>query len=79
MITAAPKAVEAASALWVAVFNLTIGLGALAGGAVVDAVSLPAVLVFAGVLLALVTLAVWSGRGAFASTSETRDSHRTGT
>ncbi|WP_433621973.1 MFS transporter [Nocardia sp. CA-120079] len=77
MITAAPKAVEAASALWVAVFNLAIGLGALTGGAVVDAVSLPAVLVFAGVLLALATLAVWSGRGPLASAAKTRDSHPT--
>ncbi|MFI0234775.1 hypothetical protein [Streptomyces sp. NPDC017086] len=32
MIKAAPRAVEAASALWVAVFTLSIGLGALEGG-----------------------------------------------
>ncbi|WP_433722341.1 MFS transporter [Nocardia sp. CA-129566] len=74
MITAAPKTVEAASALWVAVFNLAIGVGALAGGAVVDAVSLPAVLIFAGVLLALATLAVWYGRGPLTSARQTRDS-----
>ncbi|WP_084508977.1 MFS transporter [Nocardia pseudovaccinii] len=79
MITAAPKAVEAASALWVAVFNLAIGVGALAGGAVVDAVSLPAVLVFAGVLLALATLAVWSGRGPLTSARHTQDSQSAGT
>ncbi|MEV0432095.1 MFS transporter [Nocardia sp. NPDC050413] len=62
MIKAAPTAVEAASALWVAVFNLAIGLGALAGGLVVDAVSLPAMLIFAGVLLTLAALAVWTHR-----------------
>ncbi|MGI5220402.1 hypothetical protein [Nocardia sp. CA-290969] len=51
MIKAAPTAVEAASAVWVAVFNLAIGLGALVGGLVVDAFSLHAMLIFAGVLL----------------------------
>ncbi|VFA97798.1 hypothetical protein [Nocardia cyriacigeorgica] len=35
MIKAAPAAVEAASALWAAIFNLAIGRGALAGGLVV--------------------------------------------
>lgn len=60
MIKAAPSAVEAASALWVAVFNLAIGLGALAGGVVVDSASLSAMLVFAGVVLLLAALAVWT-------------------
>jgi predicted MFS family arabinose efflux permease len=40
MIKAAPQAVESASALWVSVFNLVIGLGALAGGVIVDALTL---------------------------------------
>ncbi|MGW4799752.1 MFS transporter, partial [Nonomuraea sp. NPDC004297] len=52
MITAAPHAVEEASALWVAVFNLSIGLGALAGGTIVDALPLPGVLWLAGLLVA---------------------------
>ncbi|WP_211359834.1 MFS transporter [Actinocorallia herbida] len=50
MIRVAPRAVEAASALWVSVFNLSIGLGALVGGLVVDAVSARGVL--------------WAGRAA---------------
>lgn len=35
MIKSAPRAVEAASSLWVAVFNLSIGLGALVSGVIV--------------------------------------------
>ncbi|WP_245645884.1 MFS transporter [Pseudonocardia acaciae] len=48
MITAAPKAVEAATALWVAVWNLSIGLGALVGGTAVDHLSLHAMVWIAG-------------------------------
>ncbi|MFF3665889.1 MFS transporter [Microtetraspora malaysiensis] len=62
MIKAAPQAVEEASALWVAVFNLSIGLGALAGGAIVDALSLQGILWLAGVLLLAAGPAVWSAR-----------------
>jgi predicted MFS family arabinose efflux permease len=62
MIKAAPQAVEEASALWVAVFNLSIGLGALAGGAVVDALPLQGILWLAGVLLLAAGPAVWSAR-----------------
>ncbi|MFF4413439.1 MFS transporter [Streptosporangium sp. NPDC001559] len=62
MIKAAPQAVEEASALWVAVFNLAIGLGALAGGTVVDALPLRGVLWLAGALLLAAALAVWSAR-----------------
>ncbi|NUW40634.1 MFS transporter [Nonomuraea rhodomycinica] len=62
MIKAAPRAVEEASALWVAVFNLSIGLGALAGGAIVDTLPLQAVLWLAGVLFLMAALAVWSAR-----------------
>ncbi|WP_268958576.1 MFS transporter [Nonomuraea aridisoli] len=63
MIKAAPRAVEAASALWVAVFNLSIGLGALAGGRVVDALPLHGALWLAGGLILLAGLAVWTARG----------------
>ncbi|GAA2205388.1 MFS transporter [Nonomuraea monospora] len=62
MIKAAPGAVEAASALWVAVFNLAIGLGALAGGTIVDAVALRGDLWAAGGLLVLAGIAVWTAR-----------------
>lgn len=62
MIRAAPEAVEEASALWVAVFNLSIGLGALAGGAIVDALPLRGVLWLAGVLVLVAGPAVWSAR-----------------
>ncbi|WP_043632616.1 MFS transporter [Nonomuraea candida] len=62
MIKAAPEAVEEASALWVAVFNLSIGLGALAGGTIVDALPLQGVLWLAGALVSAAALAVWSAR-----------------
>ncbi|MEU6731459.1 MFS transporter [Nonomuraea wenchangensis] len=62
MIKAAPQAVEEASALWVAVFNLSIGLGALAGGAIVDALPLQGVLWLAGGLVLAAGPAVWSAR-----------------
>lgn len=62
MIKTAPQAVEEASALWVAVFNLSIGLGALAGGAVVDALPLQGILWLAGGLVLAAGLAVWSAR-----------------
>ena len=45
MIKATPRAVEAASALWVSVFNLAIGLGALTGGVIVDALTHQALVV----------------------------------
>ncbi|UQS24909.1 MULTISPECIES: MFS transporter [Amycolatopsis] len=64
MIKAAPRAVEAASALWVAVFNLAIGLGALIGGVIVDALTLGGVLVPAGACFLLAGLAVWTVRRA---------------
>jgi predicted MFS family arabinose efflux permease len=53
MMRAAPRSVEAATALWVATFNLAIGLGALVGGIVVDSLPLRGVLLAAGVLLLL--------------------------
>ncbi|MEV0235826.1 MFS transporter [Nonomuraea sp. NPDC050786] len=62
MIKAAPQAVEEASALWVAVFNLSIGLGALAGGAVVDTLPLQGILWLAGGLVLAAGLVAWSAR-----------------
>ncbi|WP_129286301.1 MFS transporter [Streptomyces sp. GZWMJZ-114] len=62
MIKAAPQAVEAASSLWVAVFNLSIGLGALAGGVIVDTVTLRGVLRLGGACALLAALAIWSAR-----------------
>ncbi|GAA1593102.1 hypothetical protein GCM10009804_56970 [Kribbella hippodromi] len=53
MIRAAPRAVEAVSTLWVAMFNLAIGIGAFGGGLVVDALPLR------GVLLAAAFLSSW--------------------
>jgi predicted MFS family arabinose efflux permease len=58
MIRAAPRAVEAATALWVSVFNLAIGLGALVGGLVVDRTSLVGVLWLGAALFALSVIAV---------------------
>lgn len=63
MIKTAPRAVEAASALWVAVFNLSIGLGALVGGAIVDSLGLPSVLWVGGAAALVAALAVWTARG----------------
>ncbi|MCK2214997.1 MFS transporter [Actinomadura sp. ATCC 31491] len=62
MIKAAPEAVEEASALWVAVFNLSIGLGALAGAAAVDTLPLQAVLWLAGALTLAAAPTAWTTR-----------------
>ncbi|MFG3703920.1 MFS transporter [Micromonospora sp. NPDC047670] len=62
MIKTAPHAVEAASALWVAVFNLSIGFGALVGGVLVDSLALEAVLWLGGACALAAALAVWSAR-----------------
>lgn len=62
MIKAAPRAVEAASSLWVAVFNLSIGLGALVGGVIVDTLTLQGVLWLGGVCALLAALAIWTAR-----------------
>ncbi|MEU6742528.1 MFS transporter [Streptosporangium sandarakinum] len=62
MIKVAPQAVEAASSLWVAVFNLSIGLGALVGGVIVDSFALQAVLWLGGACALAAALAVWSAR-----------------
>ncbi|PAZ16867.1 MFS transporter [Streptomyces sp. SA15] len=62
MIKTAPQAVEAASALWVSVFNLSIGLGALTGGVIVDSLALQGVLWLGGACALAAALAVWSAR-----------------
>ncbi|GGZ39787.1 MFS transporter [Streptomyces inusitatus] len=62
MIKSAPQAVEAASSLWVAVFNLSIGLGALVGGVIVDTLTLQSVLWLGGACALLAALAIWTAR-----------------
>ncbi|GHE11758.1 MFS transporter [Streptomyces alanosinicus] len=62
MIKAAPNAVEAASSLWVAVFNLAIGLGALAGGVIVDSIGLRGVLLLGGACALLAALSLAGAR-----------------
>jgi len=62
MIKAAPQAVEAASSLWVAVFNLSIGFGALAGGIIVDTLTLQGALWLGGACALLAALAIWTAR-----------------
>jgi predicted MFS family arabinose efflux permease len=61
MLAAAPRAVEAATALWVSVFNLAIGLGALVGGLVVDRTALVGVLWLAAALFLVSSVAVRAG------------------
>ncbi|MGW1404637.1 MFS transporter [Streptomyces sp. NPDC002403] len=55
---AAPEAPEAASVLFTSSFQATFALGALAGGAVVDHVSVSAVMPLGGAVAALVLVAV---------------------
>lgn len=54
ILNSAPTATEAASSLYVSMFNLSIALGALVGGLAVDAVSTTSVLWIGGVLAVLV-------------------------
>ncbi|MFJ8164405.1 MFS transporter [Streptomyces sp. NPDC096136] len=65
MLTAAPRAAEAASSLMVAMFNLAIAAGALAGGLAVDRVSVPAAPLTGAALMlaAALTVAVHLRRG----------------
>ncbi|KNB52027.1 transporter [Streptomyces caatingaensis] len=64
LTAAAPEAREAASALFVAVFNVAISVGALLGGRAVDAVSLSGALWLGGLLaLAAVVPLGLAGRG----------------
>lgn len=60
MIKAAPGAAKAASSLWVAVFNLSIGLGALAGGILVDTLTLQSVLWLGAASALLAALTIWT-------------------
>ncbi|WP_052847605.1 MFS transporter [Streptomyces avicenniae] len=62
MIKAAPQAVEAASSLWVAVFNLSIGFGALAGSIIVDTLTLQGPLWLGGACALLAALVIWTAR-----------------
>ncbi|ADB34468.1 major facilitator superfamily MFS_1 [Kribbella flavida DSM 17836] len=62
MMRVAPRSVEAATALWVATFNLAIGLGALGGAVVIDTLPLRGVLLGAGGLLLLAGCAVLAAR-----------------
>ena len=55
---AAPDAPEAATVLFTSSFQATLSAGALAGGFVVDAVSVPAVMTCGGVAAALAALAI---------------------
>ncbi|MFB8034394.1 MFS transporter [Streptomyces sp. NPDC056004] len=61
---AAPDTPEAASVLFTASFQATFALGALAGGAVLDHMSLSAVMLLGGAVAALVLVVAgpWSGR-----------------
>ncbi|MGI5491249.1 MFS transporter [Microtetraspora malaysiensis] len=63
ILNAAPTATEAASSLYVSMFNLSIALGALVGGLAVDAVGAVSVLWIGGVLAILVLPIVGSARG----------------
>lgn len=58
----APNATEAATVLFTSVFQATIGIGALAGGAVVDATSVSTVMVCGAVFAALAAVVIF-GRG----------------
>ncbi|MFE3194915.1 MFS transporter [Nocardia sp. NPDC059240] len=58
IMRAAPDATEAASSLFVSIFNLSIALGALAGGLAVDHAGPTSVLWLGGALLALALLAL---------------------
>ncbi|WP_406512424.1 MFS transporter [Streptomyces sp. NBC_00161] len=64
MLKSAPDAMEAASALWVSVFNLAIALGALVGGLIVDQVELITVAWLGGVVVLLTALTLPSLRTA---------------
>ncbi|MER5253378.1 MULTISPECIES: MFS transporter [unclassified Streptomyces] len=57
-VTAAPRAPEAASVLFTSSFQATLSLGALAGGAVVDAASTTVVMTLGGIVATLAVAAV---------------------
>ena len=59
MIRSAPTQLELAAAFNVAVFNLSIGLGAFAGGLIYDGIGLWLNLIFASVLTCLAVIVVF--------------------
>ncbi|MBB5122889.1 transporter [Streptomyces eurocidicus] len=61
ILKAAPDATEAASSLYVSMFNFSIALGALIGGLAFDSLAMTSVL-WIGAALAVLTLAVAGGR-----------------
>lgn len=63
LMAVAPRAREAASALFVGVFNAAIALGAFGGGRAVDGWGLTGVLWLGGALAAGALVAVAAGRG----------------
>ncbi|MFE0778151.1 MFS transporter [Streptomyces sp. NPDC058861] len=63
ILAAAPDAVEAASSLYVSVFNLSIALGALLGGLAVDHVATAGALWAGGALALLAVPLLRAGRG----------------
>ncbi|MFJ2779601.1 MULTISPECIES: MFS transporter [unclassified Kitasatospora] len=62
-LAAAPTAPEAASVVFTSSFQATIALGALAGGAVVDAASTSVVMVLGGTVAVLAAAVAWIGGG----------------
>ncbi|WP_216938350.1 MULTISPECIES: MFS transporter [unclassified Acinetobacter] len=62
MIRSAPTQLELATAFNVAVFNLSIGLGAFAGGLIYDSIGLWLNLVFASVLTCIAVIVVFINR-----------------
>ena len=62
MLKAAPQAAEAATSLLVAMFNLSIALGALLGGCIVDASGTRVVLWVGGALVLLAGTSIWPAR-----------------
>ncbi|WP_280275301.1 MFS transporter [Nocardia wallacei] len=67
MIKAAPTAVEAATSLWVGVWNLAIGIGALAGGVAIHKLSLASTIWIAAALTLTGALLVAATRSPRAS------------
>ncbi|GAA2801874.1 MFS transporter [Saccharopolyspora taberi] len=73
VLLSAPEAKEAASSLFVAVFNGVIALGALVGGQVVDAAGVSAVLWLGAALAAVAALTSLAGRAPRVSSARPAD------
>ncbi|MFC4170522.1 MFS transporter [Microvirga sp. GCM10011540] len=65
MLRAAPEAAEAATSLWVCVFNFSIALGAFVGGAAVDNIGLMSVNIIGAGLFLLSAIVAAGSRQAF--------------